>query len=151
VTLTKAGRQEALRILRAHRLWEVYLDHVGTPADEVHTRAEKLEHMHDASAVEYLDDLLGHPEKDPHGQEIPEDEACRLPDARVPLSYLRRGRTGIVDRVPSKAAQSGLVPGDRIRMAPRRDNGRIWVAVRDDDREFTLDHAAADAIQVRCG
>lgn len=69
--LTRKGAQEASRVLRAHRLWESYLAHVGTPASEVHAQAHILEHMRDPGAIAYLDTLLGHPESDPHGKTIP--------------------------------------------------------------------------------
>lgn len=70
-TLTSKGAQEASRILRAHRLWESYLEHIGTPAGEVHERAHILEHIQDQRAIDYLDSLLGHPTTDPHGKSIP--------------------------------------------------------------------------------
>jgi manganese/iron transport system permease protein/iron/zinc/copper transport system permease protein len=69
--LTRQGGQEAHRILRAHRLWESYLDHIGTPEGEVHTQAHILEHVRDQRSMDYLDSLLGHPTQDPHGKEIP--------------------------------------------------------------------------------
>ena len=150
VILSEAGRAEAIRILRAHRLWEAYLQHVGTPEAEIHTRAHALEHMHDAGAVEYLDDLLGHPVRDPHGQEIPEDTAVILSGSVVSLSLLRQGRKGLIERVPQVAFSTGLKPGDRIHMEARRDQGKTWVAVSEEGKEITLDHATADAILVRC-
>ncbi len=73
VTLTRKGAEEANRILRAHRLWETYLEHVGTPDAEVHARAHLLEHVREGGALDYLDTLLGHPERDPHGQTIPQE------------------------------------------------------------------------------
>lgn len=69
--LTREGAEEANRILRAHRLWESYLDHIGTPEGDVHAQAHILEHVRDQKALDYLDSLLGHPERDPHGKEIP--------------------------------------------------------------------------------
>jgi manganese/iron transport system permease protein/iron/zinc/copper transport system permease protein len=71
-TLTPKGAEEANRILRAHRLWESYLAHVGTPEAEVHAQAHLLEHVRETGALEYLDTLLGHPRTDPHGKAIPE-------------------------------------------------------------------------------
>jgi manganese/iron transport system permease protein/iron/zinc/copper transport system permease protein len=73
--LTRKGAQEASRILRAHRLWESYLDHIGTPEGEVHARAHILEHIRDQRSMDYLDRLLGHPEHDPHGQKIPPESS----------------------------------------------------------------------------
>jgi manganese/iron transport system permease protein/iron/zinc/copper transport system permease protein len=150
LALTGTGRLEAERILRAHRLWEVYLHRVGTPETEIHSRAENLEHMHDASAVEYLDDLLGHPVKDPHGQEIPEDEACKISGNVVPLSYFRSGREGVIDNVPQSVSFTGLNFGDKVRMKERKDQGKSWVIIKEDGSEVVLDHDAADAIQIRC-
>lgn len=150
VVLTNEGRNEALRILRAHRLWETYLEHVGTPEEEIHTRAHSLEHMHDPSAVDYLDELLGHPVKDPHGKEIPEDASIILPGSVVSLSLLREGRRGSVERVPRGASFSGLRPGDKIHVGARRDKGKTWVAIHEDGREIAMDHAAADATLIRC-
>jgi manganese/iron transport system permease protein/iron/zinc/copper transport system permease protein len=150
ITLTDAGQTEAKRIVRAHRLWEVYLQHVGTPDGEIHPRAASLEHMHDPSAVDYLDDLLGHPVRDPHGQEIPEDLACEIPGNLVPISLFREGRRGVIEKISETASITGLKSGDSIRMASRRDQGRTWVAVCEDGREIEMDHTTADAILVSC-
>jgi manganese/iron transport system permease protein/iron/zinc/copper transport system permease protein len=150
VKLTENGRTEANRILRAHRLWETYLQHVGTPEAEIHPKAEALEHMHDEKVVGYLDDLLGHPATDPDGKVIPEDIRCLAPGNLVPLSCLREGRSGIVADVSPPAEAAGLVRGDRIRIGPRRGEGKIWTVVRGDDAEIRLDHADADGVLIRC-
>lgn len=147
VTLTEAGRTEALRIRRAHRLWETYLKHVGTPEPELHPRAHVLEHMRDQKTVGYLDDLLCHPSRDPHGQEIPKDPELFAPGRLLPLSFLRQGDEGVVEKVPE--GLTGLEPGDAIRMAPRRDEGKTWVAMREDGQEIQLNHASADEVLVR--
>jgi hypothetical protein len=106
--------------------------------------------MHDASAVEYLDDLLGHPERDPHGQEIPEDEACTIPGNVVPLSYFRTGREGVIEKVPEDAADTGLVSGDKVRMEGRQHEGKSWFVTREDGTKIILDHDTADKILVKC-
>jgi len=69
--LTEQGRVEADRVLRAHRLWEAYLERIGTPKDQLHTTAHQLEHIRGGGAVDYLDEKLGKPETDPHGRQIP--------------------------------------------------------------------------------
>lgn len=68
--LTEEGRKEADKVLRAHRLWEAYLERIGTPQEELHTTAHQLEHI--GGTVDYLDERLGGAEKDPHGRTIPE-------------------------------------------------------------------------------
>lgn len=67
--LTEKGEQEAAKVLRAHRLWETYLQTIGTPQEQLHPTAHQLEHIH--GTVEYLDEKLGRPVKDPHGRKIP--------------------------------------------------------------------------------
>jgi hypothetical protein len=150
IELTEKGRIEARRIIRSHRLWETYLEHVGVPDMEIHQRAEHLEHMHDTSAMEYLDDLLGHPEHDPHGQEIPEDIACGSPDRPVPLSYYRQGRSGIISELLAAAEGISLAIGERITMCKRTDKGATWVVETADGGRLSLNHQQADAVLVTC-
>lgn len=69
--LTKKGEKEANKVLRAHRLWEAYLEKIGTPEEQLHPTAHRLEHISDKKTVDYLDEKLGTPELDPHGQTIP--------------------------------------------------------------------------------
>jgi manganese/iron transport system permease protein/iron/zinc/copper transport system permease protein len=69
--LTDSGRDEANKVLRAHRLWETYLEKIGTPQAEVHPTAHRLEHISDGHTVDYLDEKLGKPDQDPHGKSIP--------------------------------------------------------------------------------
>lgn len=72
VGLSDAGREEAARVLRAHRLWETLLSReVGLPGDRLHDAAEHLEHYIDTDTLETLDMTLGRPEVDPHGSVIP--------------------------------------------------------------------------------
>ncbi|HEX5044686.1 MAG TPA: iron chelate uptake ABC transporter family permease subunit [Candidatus Polarisedimenticolaceae bacterium] len=70
--LTDAGRQEAERVVRKHRLWEVYLaERLRLPPDHLHRDAEMMEHALSDQHLEELDRLLGHPASDPHGRPIP--------------------------------------------------------------------------------
>jgi len=69
--LTDDGQKEANKVLRAHRLWEAYLDTIGTPEEQLHPTAHQLEHISDTNTVEYLDEKLGHRSHDPHGKSIP--------------------------------------------------------------------------------
>lgn len=69
--LTADGEKEANKVLRAHRLWEAYLDTIGTPEEQLHPTAHHLEHISDTNTVDYLDEKLGHLDHDPHGQPIP--------------------------------------------------------------------------------
>ena len=73
--LTSSGRQSALHILRAHRLWERYLaDETGFAESEWHRRADQYEHQLSPEDVDTLSAQLGHPTHDPHGDPIPTAE-----------------------------------------------------------------------------
>ncbi len=68
--LTFAGRRRAAELVRAHRLWESYLaDEAGIGMENVHQEAERLEHAHELA--DEVDEKLGHPRRDPHGEVIP--------------------------------------------------------------------------------
>lgn len=72
-TLTKEGEKIALLIIRKHRLWEYFLvNKLHFKWDEVHEAAEQLEHIHSEKLIERLDDFLGNPQYDPHGDPIPD-------------------------------------------------------------------------------
>ncbi len=83
VSLTDEGKRAALRILRKHRLWEVFLvDKLGFGWDEVHEVAEQLEHIQSSKLTEKLAGFLGNPSYDPHGDPIPDKEG-NLPTSNV--------------------------------------------------------------------
>ena len=73
VTLSASGAKEALKIIRKHRLWEVFLvNHLNFKWDQVHEIAEQLKHIKSSELVNRLDDFLGNPTIDPHGDPIPD-------------------------------------------------------------------------------
>ncbi len=72
VRLTAAGEKLAARVLRRHRLIELFLVQViGMRWDEVHDDAEQMEHVVSDRLIERIDEMLGQPEVDPHGDPIP--------------------------------------------------------------------------------
>lgn len=72
IKLTSGGRKNAIQILRKHRLWETFLcEKLQFSWDEVHEIAEQLEHIQSAKLVDKLEEFLGFPEYDPHGDAIP--------------------------------------------------------------------------------
>ena len=73
--LSEEGRQKASQIVRKHRLWEVFLvDKLDFGWEEVHEIAEQLEHIKSPELVERLDQFLGCPTTDPHGDPIPDQK-----------------------------------------------------------------------------
>ena len=73
VKMTKHGKNEALTIIRKHRLWETFLvQKLQFNWDEVHEIAEQLEHIQSPLLIEKLDAFLNYPKADPHGEPIPD-------------------------------------------------------------------------------
>jgi DtxR family transcriptional regulator, Mn-dependent transcriptional regulator len=71
--LNDAGRKTALDVIRKHRLWEFFLvEHLNFDWDKVHPIAEELEHISSEELVQRLDNFLGNPSFDPHGDPIPD-------------------------------------------------------------------------------
>jgi manganese/iron transport system permease protein/iron/zinc/copper transport system permease protein len=148
IELTEEGDREAQRLLRAHRLWEAYLERAGTPHEKLHTQAHRLEHINAPEALLYLDDKLGHPLHDPHGAEIPEDNILTAPGRHFNVSLLREGRAATVVEVHGAAEHTPLAPGMRIVAGPRLEGDAVWTVILDDGRAVQLDHQAADAVNV---
>ena len=72
--LTAEGEKQALSIIRRHRLWEYFLsEKLNFKWDEVHEVAEDLEHVSSSKLIERLDEFLGFPKFDPHGDPIPDN------------------------------------------------------------------------------
>lgn len=72
--LSEKGEKKAKEIIRLHRLWELYLVHLGHSKDKVHASAEEMEHVLTPELEKQLTDLLDNPGKDPHDQPIPKKE-----------------------------------------------------------------------------
>ena len=124
VTLTDAGRQTALEVIRHHRLLETWLmQTLGYTWDEVHKEAERLEHVISEDMEARIAAALGYPARDPHGDLIPSAELAMPTDDLVPLSALRPPQQGRIVRVQSEDTailrhlnQLGLVPGAHIKV-----------------------------------
>ena len=96
VTLTPKGTQKAIQIVRKHRLWEVFLvEKLNFSWDEVHEIAEELEHIQSDKLISRLDAFLGFPERDPHGDPIPNEEGVFTTTIKTLLSELNDGDKGV--------------------------------------------------------
>lgn len=98
VNLTNEGVLTAVKIIRKHRLWEVFLvDKLGFKWDEVHDIAEQLEHINSPKLTQKLDSFLGFPRHDPHGDPIPDENGViSSVSTHILLSESPLNTTGIV-------------------------------------------------------
>lgn len=87
VSLTPEGKEVAVRIIRKHRLWEVFLvKHLDFNWDEVHEIAEQLEHVKSVKLTKELDRFLEYPTHDPHGDPIPDENGNIAHHTNIMLS-----------------------------------------------------------------
>lgn len=94
VNLTSLGKKTALIIVRKHRLWEYFLaEKLKFPWENVHTIAEELEHIQSDELIQKLDQYLGYPKFDPHGDPIP-DKNGNLPSLPSTI-HLTKGKIGV--------------------------------------------------------
>jgi DtxR family Mn-dependent transcriptional regulator len=156
VRLTAAGEKLAARVLRRHRLIELFLVRVmGMSWDEVHDEAEQLEHVVSERLIDRIDHMLGRPTRDPHGDPIPTPEgaiAARPLESlltcpiNTPLTVTR-----IADQDPAFLRfieKNDLKPGQPIEVETR-DTAADSVLLRGKDRRtITIGARAASKLLV---
>lgn len=92
VTLSETGRAYAVKVVRKHRLWEVFLlEKLNFSWDEVHDVAEQLEHIKSEKLTDKLDEFLGFPKVDPHGDPIPDKHGNIEKVDKISLTNAREG------------------------------------------------------------
>jgi DtxR family Mn-dependent transcriptional regulator len=97
VQISETGVVSALQIIRKHRLWETFLhDKLNFSWDEVHEVAEQLEHIHSSKLIARLDEYLGFPQFDPHGDPIPNSMGELPSSSTLLLSGLETMVQGVI-------------------------------------------------------
>lgn len=157
VALTARGEAVALEMVRHHRLLELFLTQdLGMPWDEVHSEADRLEHVISERLEELIAAKLGHPLIDPHGDPIPgRDLSIDIPDD-VALSSLAVGDVGVISRVPDGDPALlqylrglRLVPGARLSIASVAPYGGV-VSVRVGRDTHAIGAEVAHQVRVTC-
>lgn len=124
VSLTNQGRQLALKVLRKHRVVEMFLvEALKLDWSEIHPEAEALEHAVSDKVLDRMDDYLGRPAYDPHGDPIPTRMGLIQERELRPLSDCDSGQTVTISQIKQQDARflqflekSGLTPGNKIRI-----------------------------------
>jgi DtxR family Mn-dependent transcriptional regulator len=155
VRLTPAGNALALRVVRRHRLIELFLvKTLHLTWDEVHEEAEHMEHAVSDRLIDRIDDFLDHPDADPHGDPIPRpDGSFAAPESRS-LAECQVGDEFRLARVIDQSPEflrylsgSGLPLGTAGRIVANRVEAGI-VTIRVAGQDTTLGHQAAQKILV---
>jgi DtxR family Mn-dependent transcriptional regulator len=106
VQLTKEGRKRALQIIRRHRLWESFLVEVlKFDWHEIDEEADRLEHFTSEKLEQHIDELLGFPSKDPHGDAIPSPRGKLTDLPSESLDEVEEGKTVVVRRVSDSSPE----------------------------------------------
>jgi DtxR family Mn-dependent transcriptional regulator len=156
VTLTPEGDRLATTLIRKHRLWEVFLvEKLGFAWDEVHDFAEQLEHVQGDSLTNRLDDFLGHPRFDPHGDPIPDAQGRWMRRPQVRLTTLLPGQKGILTGVDDHTSsflqyldELGIALGVAIELLDRTaydQSAKVQIA----GKEYILSEKASQNLFLR--
>lgn len=141
VTLTDAGTRIALEIIRHHRLLELYLKEVmDYPWEQVHAEAEHLEHHISEEFERKIEEMLGFPTHDPHGDPIPTREGEIAATVDDPLSAVVVGQHVVVHRVSDANPEMlhylediGLMPRARVSVVEKAPfNGPLTLEINGD-------------------
>ncbi|MCA8961574.1 MAG: metal-dependent transcriptional regulator [Planctomycetes bacterium] len=157
--LSDRGRSIALQVLRRHRLVELFLVQVvGFDWDEVHEEAEVLEHVISDRMLARIDEMLGYPTVDPHGDPIPDASGELIEPDLVSLAERAPGTLKIArvsDQNPAFLRfldEHGLTPGTEIEIVRRDELADLLEIRRSDDAAIVrIGISAARRILVRDG
>lgn len=156
VLLTEAGTFAALMIVRKHRLWEVFLvEKLDFSWDEVHDVAEQLEHIKSDKLINKLDEFLGFPTEDPHGDPIPDASGNIAAVEKKLLSEIALGKSVICVGVKDSSApflqyldKQQIALGATLEVLSREDfDHSIQLKIK--DRELTVSNKIAANLFVK--
>ncbi len=156
VRLTSAGSQLAALVLRRHRLLELFLvQFLGMRWDEVHEEAELLEHVVSDRLIERIDEMLGHPEVDPHGDPIPSREGELVRRELDTLLSCPMNTAVTITRVTDQDAaflrfieNNSLKPGQSIEVEARDEVADSVRLKLPNERRLTIGMRAASKLLV---
>jgi len=155
VNLTAKGKAVALSVIRKHRLWETFLvEKLAFSWDEVHEVAEQLEHIQSKRLIEKLDEYLGFPKVDPHGDPIPDNNGKIKALQQVMLATLKPGVDSTIVAVRDSDShllkyldKIGARPGKIIKVIEREEyDGSMEVSIN--NQRFFLSKEVSENILV---
>ena len=156
ITLTAKGKKRAVDMIRKHRIWETFLHRVlGFSSGSVHKEAERLEHSTSDILIEKLDEYLGRPEYDPHGDPIPGREG-KMPQQPGSLLLIDcdPGKYTILrlqhrsPEISSFLNENGFELNKELTVINRMKQNNS-IAIKIDNRSIVLNESLAGQIHVK--
>ncbi|KRN99861.1 metal-dependent transcriptional regulator [Companilactobacillus kimchiensis] len=155
IVLTPKGNKVSEKLVRTHRLWEVFLhENLKYPVDNVHHNADALEHSSDDDLVDHLNDFLGHPQRCPHGGIIPGNGQGETDADDKLLSMIPDGARVQIVRVSDNYdflqyfGSLNLEIDDIIEVVKHEKFDNSLVVTKDDGTKITIGAKAIDYIFV---
>ena len=156
VSLTDKGKLSAKMIVRKHRLWEVFLvEKLDFSWDEVHDIAEQLEHIKSEKLINKLDDFLGNPTEDPHGDPIPDVNGRIIKIEKQLLSELHENQIGICVGVKDTSSEflkyldkQGIALGSKIEIIAK-ESFDLSLKIKVDNKDLTISNKIASNLFVK--
>ncbi len=156
VLLTEKGKLSAKMIVRKHRLWEVFLvDKLQFSWDEVHYIAEQLEHIKSEKLINKLDDFLGNPTEDPHGDPIPDANGKINKVEKLVLAELNENQTGICIGVKDSSTQflkyldkNQITLGSKITVMSKEEFD-LSLRIKVEEKTVTISNIIANNLYVK--
>ena len=156
VLLTAKGSHLAKMIVRKHRLWEVFLvDKLQFSWDEVHDIAEQLEHIKSEKLINKLDDFLGNPTEDPHGDPIPDANGKINKVEKLVLAELNENQIGICIGVKDSSSQflkyldkNQITLGSKIEVLAKEEFD-LSLRIKVEEKAVTISNIIANNLYVK--
>ncbi len=155
ITLSPKGKKIAIEVLRKHRLWETFLyKKFKFTWDEVHEVAEQLEHIQSVKLVDKLDDFLGYPKFDPHGEPIPDSRGEMKQNFKNNLAEVKVGNSCKMVSVKDNSSsflqyvdKVGLAINSQIRVISKQEYDAL-IVIEVNEKTSTVSQKFAENIFV---
>jgi DtxR family Mn-dependent transcriptional regulator len=157
VTLTEKGKKVAKNLIRKHRLWETFLvEKLKFTWAEVDVLAEELEHIYSDELTDRLEEFLGYPKFDPHGDPIPDKHGNIAYHEDVTLDQMKKNESGVIGGVIDHAPQFlqyldkiELRINSKIRVKDEEEYDNSKIIIVNNKQEITVSQKVAKSLLVR--
>ena len=157
VQITEKGKQVAISIIRKHRLWEYFLvENLNFGWDEVHDIAEQLEHIESIELTNKLDEFLGFPKFDPHGDPIPNSkgvfpsrESKKLSEAKIGSEIVIIGVEDHSTNFLNFLSEMNIELGTELSIKTKHSFDNSILVVNSENQKITLSQKVANNLFIK--